>query len=251
MKKKLITALILTASAILLVCASVLGTLAFLASSFAVSNTFTYGDVGIQMFESKTDENGNYVDNNNNVIGASYTVNGLKTSDGNSYKLVPGKSYVKDPTIYVKEGSVPSYLFVKIKNGISTIEKADTDHPTIKDQMIALGWQEIKSNASGEVLYIYVGKDNATNSPMTGAVAAKPVGSTTAEKYDLFSSFTVAENAVVADFAGAKVTLTAFAIQTEGFTEEKDGLQGYQRAWNAIVGRFPFESGTVYTATNN
>ena len=243
MKKKLITALILTASAILLVCASVLGTLAFLASSSAVSNTFTYGDVGIQMFESKTDENGADLDGNNE--------NSMKTSDGNSYKLVPGKSYVKDPTIYVKEGSVPSYLFVKIKNGISTIEKADTDHPTIKDQMIALGWQEIKSNASGEVLYIYVGKDNATNSPMTGAVAAKPVGSSTAEKYDLFSSFTVAENAVVADFAGAKVTLTAFAIQTEGFTEEKDGLQGYQRAWNAIVGRFPFESGTVYTATNN
>ena len=243
MKKKLITALILTASAILLVCASVLGTLAFLASSSAVSNTFTYGDVGIQMFESKTDENGADLDGNNE--------NSMKTSDGNSYKLVPGKSYVKDPTIYVKEGSVPSYLFVKIKNGISTIEKTDTDHPTIKDQMIALGWQEIKSNASGEVLYIYVGKDNATNSPMTGAVAAKPVGSSTAEKYDLFSSFTVAENAVVADFAGAKVTLTAFAIQTEGFTEEKDGLQGYQRAWNAIVGRFPFESGTVYTATNN
>ena len=251
MKKKLITALILTASAILLVCASVLGTLAFLASSFAVSNTFTYGDVGIQMFESKTDENGNYVDNNNNVIGASYTVNGLKTSDGNSYKLVPGKSYVKDPTIYVKEGSVPSYLFVKIKNGISTIEKADTDHPTIKDQMIALGWQEIKSNASGEVLYIYVGKGNATGSPVTGAVAAEPVGSSAAEQYNLFSSFTVAENAAVADFAGAKVTLTAFAIQTEGFTEEKDGLQGYQRAWNAIVGRFPFESGTVYTTENN
>ena len=241
MKKKLITALILTASAILLVCASVLGTLAFLASSFAVSNTFTYGDVGIQMFESKTDEDGK-------IIETDLT---KKTSDGNSYKLVPGKNYVKDPTIYVNAGSVPSYLFVKVKNGISTIEKADTDHPTIKDQMIALGWQEIKSNASGEVLYIYVGKGNATGSPVTGAVAAEPVGSSAAEQYNLFSSFTVAENAAVADFAGAKVTLTAFAIQTEGFTEEKDGLQGYQRAWNAIVGRFPFESGTVYTATNN
>ena len=243
MKKKLITALILTASAILLVCASVLGTLAFLASSSAVSNTFTYGDVGIQMFESKTDENGVDLDGDN--------TSSMKTSDGNSYKLVPGKSYIKDPTIYVKEGSVPSYLFVKVKNGISTIEKGGTNKPTIKDQMIAKGWQEIKSNASGEVLYIYVGKDNATNSPMTGAVAAKPVGSTTAEKYDLFESFTVADDAAVADYAGAKVTLTAFAIQTEGFTEVKDGLQGYQRAWNAIVGRFPFESGTVYTTENN
>ena len=251
MKKKLITALVLTASAILLVCASVLGTLAFLASSSAVSNTFTVGAVGIQMFESKTDEDGNYVDNNNNVIGTSYTVNGLKTSDGNSYKLVPGKNYVKDLTIYVNADSVSSYLFVKVKNGISTIEKQnDPDNPTIEEQMITNGWQPIKKNDYGEILYIYVGAGNATKTLMTGAVQTLAINGSTSP-IAVFEDFTVDNNATVADYAGAKVTLTAFAIQVEGFAAPKDGLEGYQNAWNAIVGRFPYESGSVYTVPNN
>jgi hypothetical protein len=117
--------------------------------------------------------------------------------------------------------------------------------------MVANGWQAVKSNASGEVLYLYVGT-GAKTEEISGAVTAKYVGNDkTAEVYELFDEFTVAENALVADYSGAKVTLTAFAIQTEGFTEPKDGLEGYQRAWNAIVGRFPYESGTVYTAATN
>ena len=67
--------------AVLLVLSGVLGTLAFLASSTAVSNTFTVGQVGIQMFESRTDKNGVDLD------GAE------KPTDGNSYELVPGKNY--------------------------------------------------------------------------------------------------------------------------------------------------------------
>jgi hypothetical protein len=233
MKKKLIMAAILVLSAALLVATSVMGTLAFLASSSAVSNTFTYGDVGIQMLESKVDQDG--VDKD----GADRTV------DGNSYRLVPNKTYVKDPAIYVKAGSVESYLFVKVKNGISSIEKDDN---TIEKQMIANGWQLIKSNDAGEKLYIYV-ETGATSSQVSGELNnIKFVGDDEEQVIELFDSFTVKESAAVADFAGAKVTLTAFAIQTEGFTEAKDGLQGYQRAWNAIVNRFPFESGTVYTA---
>lgn len=229
--------------AVLLVLSGVLGTLAFLASSTAVSNTFTVGQVGIQMFESKTDKNGVDLD------GAE------KTSDGNSYELVPGKNYLKDPTIYVKEGSTPSYLFVKVKNGISSIElEGET---TMKAQMIQRGWQLVKKNDSTqEELYLYVGKDaqgntKAVETIQTGVVDYTSVGSAQAEEYDVFHDFTIATDIDVTDFGGAKVTLTAFAIQTESYTETKEGLQGYQRAWNAIVGRFPFESGTVFVAQNN
>lgn len=243
MMKKPIMILTLVLSAILLVVASVLGTMAFLASSTAVSNTFTYGEVGIEMFESRTDENGTDLDEDD------------RTSEGNSYKLIPNKTYVKDPAITVKAGSVPSYLFVKVKNGIETIEAKNGN--TMADQMVANGWQAVKKNDSGEVLYLYVGKDaqgktKAVKEIQTGAVAAQPVGNnSTAEVYEIFSKFTIAESALVADYAGAKVTLTAFAIQTEGFTDKEGNLEGYQRAWNAIVGRFPFESGTEYKAPTN
>ena len=231
--KKPIMILVIILSAVLLVVASVMGTLAFLASSSAVSNTFTYGDVSIDMRESAVDENGK--DND----GAD------RTSDGNSYELIPGKTYDKDPAITVKQGSVPSYLFVKIKNGISNIEVAG--NTTIKAQMIANGWQLIKSNNAGEELYLYVGVGNAVADKKEAEVNYVAVGSKDeAQTYELFDTFTISENAPVADYAGAKVTLTAFAIQTEGFTEVVEGLQGYQRAWNAIVNRFPYESGTVY-----
>lgn len=237
MKKKLITAGVLVLSASLLVAASILGTLAFLASSSAVSNTFTYGDVGIHMLESKVDENGVDLDGD-----------GKRTVDGNSYKLIPKKTYTKDPAITVSKGSVPSYLFVKVKNGISTIEEPDEN--TMAEQIVKNGWQPVKTNASGEVLYLYVGQ-NATDDPKIdpALVKAKYVGKANEEEViEIFKQFTIKEDAAVADYAGAKVTLTAFAIQTEGFTQEKDGLKGYQLAWNAIVGRFPFESGTVFTA---
>ena len=258
MKKKIIMAIMLVLSAALLVAASVLGTLAFLASSTAVSNTFTVGKVGINMLESLTDKNG--VDKD----GA-----GERTTDGNSYMLQPGKTYVKDPAIFINADSVPSFLFVKVKNGIATIEsgyQAPTtsdgvptyDATTMKGQMIAKGWQLIKSNASGEELYVYVGfndanQTNAITDMKTGDVTCKMVGSANRETYELFNDFTITteidENRL-ADFAGAKVTLTAFAIQADGFTD-KDGLQDYQHAWNAIVGRFPYESGTQYAAVVN
>lgn len=257
MKKKLLTSAILVLSAVLLVAASVLGTFAFLASSTAVSNTFTVGDVAIDMRESAVDANGQ---DNDNEVGSTEN---LRTSDGNSYELIPGKTYCKDPAIYVNAGSTPSYLFVKVKNGISTLEKKDDlANPTMKEQMVAKGWQLVKTNdLTKEELYIYVGMNGGT----TKAIATIPddpddiqdkitaVGSKTQDEvYEVFDKFTIAiaEKNAIKDYASATVTLTAFAIQTEGFTATKDGYAGYQRAWNSIVERFPHESGTYFEKSN-
>ena len=253
MKKKLLTSAILVLSAVLLVAASVLGTFAFLASSTAVSNTFTVGDVAIDMRESAVDADGKDIDNEEG------SAENLRTSDGNSYELIPGKTYCKDPAIYVNAGSTPSYLFVKVKNGISTLEKkGDSENPTMKEQMVAKGWQLVKTNDSTkEELYIYVGM-NAGTTKATATIPAYPtevqdnitaVGSKTQDEvYEVFDEFTIAitEENEIKDYASATVTLTAFAIQTEGFIETKDGYAGYQRAWNAIVDRFPHESGTFF-----
>ena len=237
MKKKLLTAAILLVSAALLVAASILGTLSFLASSAAVSNTFTVGNVKLEMFESRVNADGQDDD------GAD------RTSDGNSYKLIPNKTYCKDPALIVKADSVPSYLFVKVKNGIQTIEEAGK---TMKEQMVAHGWQLVKANdTTHEELYLYVGA-NATATIPTDAKALNftEVGDAVEDQtYPIFDTFTIAEDAIVADYAGAKVTLTGFAIQVEGFeNNDSEALSGYQRAWNAIVHRFPYESGTEFAS---
>ena len=80
-------ALLLTLCAVLLVAASVLGTMAYLTSTDTVTNTFTVGKVEIKLDETDvTNPNGPRV-------------------KANSYKLMPGTTYTKDPTVTVLKGS--------------------------------------------------------------------------------------------------------------------------------------------------
>lgn len=51
-------ALLMSLCAVLLVAASVLGTMAYLTDSKDVKNTFTVGNVAIKLDEAKVDENG-------------------------------------------------------------------------------------------------------------------------------------------------------------------------------------------------
>lgn len=93
-------ALLMTLCAVLLVAASVLGTMAYLTSTDGVENTFTVGNVKITLDEAKVNADG--------------TVNGNERVKGNEYKLMPGHTYVKDPTVTVKAPSVDSYVRMKV-----------------------------------------------------------------------------------------------------------------------------------------
>ena len=93
-------ALLLTLCAVLLVAASVLGTMAYLTSTAKVENTFTIGKVEIKLDEAKVDELGNVVSNNR--------------VQANEYKLMPGTTYTKDPTVTVLNGSEDSYVRMKV-----------------------------------------------------------------------------------------------------------------------------------------
>ena len=89
-------ALLLTLCAVLLVAASVLGTMAYLTSTAKVENTFTIGKVEITLDETDvTNPNGPRV-------------------TANSYKLMPGTTYTKDPTVTVLKGSEDSYVRMKV-----------------------------------------------------------------------------------------------------------------------------------------
>lgn len=93
-------ALLMTLCAVLLVAASVLGTMAYLTSTDEVENTFTVGNVKITLDEAK--------------VSADGTLNGTDRVKGNEYKLMPGHTYVKDPTVTVKAPSVDSYVRMKV-----------------------------------------------------------------------------------------------------------------------------------------
>lgn len=110
-------ALLLTLCAVLLVAASVLGTMAYLTSSAEVKNTFTIGKVEIKLDETDV----------TNPTGPRVTAN--------SYKLMPGTTYTKDPTVTVKAGSEESYVRMKVTfNNATEIIALCTD-PEFADEV--------------------------------------------------------------------------------------------------------------------
>ena len=106
MKKKTL-ALVLALT--LLVAGVVGGTLAWLTDRTAeVKNTFTVGDINIGLTETTTD-----------------------------YKMVPGNTIAKDPTVTVKANSEACWLFVKVT------ESANLDD--FITYAIATGWTELEA----------------------------------------------------------------------------------------------------------
>ena len=94
-------ALLLSLCAVLLVAATVFTTVAYLTSKDDVKNTFTIGKVNIKLDEAKVDETGNAIE-------------GADRVKENSYKLLPGHTYTKDPTVTVLKGSEEAYVRMKV-----------------------------------------------------------------------------------------------------------------------------------------
>ena len=165
--KKILT---LVACAVLLVCISVGATLAYLqATTDTVTNTFVAGNVTVDdpttdlndgLDEAKVDVYGNkiakvndkevavkqkdgkWVDANTEAdLGITGTPEFVTRVINNQYKLVAGHTYIKDPTVHVRAGSEPCYVFVKVTNDIEAIEGTET----IKSQ-IEKNWTLIEKN---------------------------------------------------------------------------------------------------------
>ena len=176
-------ALVLSLCAVLLVAVSVFTTIAFLKSSDSVNNTFTVGKVAITLDEAKVDGYGNTIEEADRV-------------KANTYKLIPGHEYVKDPIVHFAADSEASYLFVKIENGLADIEAATK----IADQIKANGWTALDG-----VNGVYYKTASANNT-------------SAAIDYPVFESFKLTDDAVVSNYADAKINVTAYAIQADGFT---------------------------------
>lgn len=175
MKKKIV----LTVTALTLVlCFAVAGTLAWLvAHTDPVTNTFTVGDINITLTESTTE-----------------------------YKMVPGNTISKDPTVTVKAGSEACWLFVKVE------KSANFDN--FMTYSIDSGWTEL-TGVDG-VYYREVGA--ATVDESYSVLAGNKVTvMDTVTKDDLTAD----------DFKQPTLTFTAYAVQ-------KDNITTATAAWNQI-----------------
>lgn len=184
--------LLLVLCLVLVVSATVMGTLAYLTSTTdAVVNTFTVGNVQITLDETDVDNSTPDADRDT----------------ANSYKLIPGESYTKDPIVHVADTSEDCYLFVKVENEITAIE-ADT---TVAGQMAAKGWVAVQGAPN---VYVYT----TNNAPAVVNGGANVT---------VFKTFTVSGNVTneaLATYADKTIKVTAYAIQSAGM----DGMTAAQ-----------------------
>ena len=126
------------------------GTLAYLTDTAGVTNTFTVGKVDITLDEAVVDRDGNPLDENNNItsIDQAKRIEGhIDGTGGNIYHLIPGKKYVKDPTITVEAGSEESYIrAIMIVHNAAAVDAiiVDPKHELTDYADLFEGWNENK-----------------------------------------------------------------------------------------------------------
>lgn len=199
MKKKIAFLL----AAVMLFGATVGATIAWLqAETDQVRNTFTYGKIAIELDEAEVDEYG--------VPNASSD----SRVDSNEYKLVPGHTYTKDPTVYVKNGSEKCWVFAKV--AVSEEVANVIEELVINKEWIALG-----DEYPG--VYYYQGPVDVSEEDGDDYFEIDPA---------VFDSFTVKDDADVSKVtAEDAITIDAYAVQYDNFeTAAVD-------AWTATFGK--------------
>ena len=174
-------------------------TLAYFTDTDEVTNTFTVGKVGITLDEADVNPDGTEITGADRVIE-------------NKYHLLPGHTYVKDPTVHVDKDSESCYVYVKVENGLIEI----IDDITIEDQIVENGWTLLTGTTD-----IYYKEYTASPGQDTDLI--------------VFENFKVKGESVTGNqlekYKDAAIKVTAYAIQ-------KDGFGTAEEAWTTVDNKF-------------
>ena len=200
MKKKILVACLCVALAVLTIAGT---TLAYLTSQATVTNTFTVGKVEIKLDEAKANADGTLVPNADRV-------------KENSYKLIPGHTYNKDPMVTVLKGSESSY----IKMTVTFTKAAELDAifaPTGADLTSIF-------NGYDSTNWIYKGNTEDTTANTRTyefwykeAVAAPTADVALDALFDQIKAPDSLTNSDLNNLKDLKITVNAYAIQADGF----------------------------------
>ena len=177
--------------------------MAYLTSNDEVVNTFTVGSVNIKLDEAKANPDGSLVANADRV-------------KANSYKLIPGHTYNKDPMVTVLKGSESSYIKMTV-----TFSKANE-----LDAIFAPDGSDLTSIFTGYNAANWIAKGNTEDTTANTRTyefwyketVAAPTADVALDA--LFDSITVPgtiTNTQLATIEGMTITVNAYAIQADGF----------------------------------
>ena len=211
MKKKLL----IMSVAMVLVCAFAVGmTIAYLTDHETVTNTFTVGNVQIKLDEAKVD-----------VYGVPQGSPAPRVPE-NTYKLIPGHTYTKDPTVTVLSGSEESYIKMTV-----TVTKSD-----VLDAIFGTDGADLTSifKDYNPANWIYKGNTEDTeNHTRTYEFWYKETVDAREDAVKLEPLFT---SIVVPDFITGDqlaelqtmtITVNAYAIQADGFADAEAAWAAY------------------------
>lgn len=172
------------------------GTIAWLISTpDAVVNTFTYGDINIELFEHAYNAT-------NNTLNMEKEVRKV-----DNYKIIPGVNLPKDPTVRVKAGSEACYLFVKVEATNDFVAKKVT---YTVDTTAQTGWT----------------KGDGTKIPANVYYRAVPAATADATYTVLQNGITVSEELTKEDIKNIMtkptLTFTAYAVQQAEIATAED-----------------------------
>ena len=219
--KTSVKALLICVCALALVAASIFGTMAYLTSEDTVVNTFTVGNVHIKLDEAKVDDNGDPIE-------------GASRVDNNKYHLIPGHTYVKDPTVTVLKDSEDCYVRM-----IVTISFANA----VSDQTLALKldgmivgndsteWDRISKTVSTDRKTITYEYRYVANGGIVNGKSGDNALPALFDKITVPSEWDNADMDALGDFT---VTIVGHAIQADGFENATDPADA---AWAAFDGQ--------------
>ena len=192
------------------------GTVAWLVSKpEAVQNTFKVGELNITLDEAKTDRYG--------VVDQTAEKRVLE----NTYTMLPGHGYTKDPIVHLAANSEACYVFIDVDNQLKGaiaegeyklhLDTAETPvRKGIYEQIADNGWTALEVTHKGVKKTVYY---------QAFDTAAARAG----QELPVFGYFHVSESmdeAGLKAYDGKTISITAYACQ-------QDGFKNVTAAWNA------------------
>ena len=217
MKKRMIA---LAMACTLTVGCAIGGTLAWLIDSTnSVTNTFTVGDINIDLKEHKYDaENGKLSEN--------------ETTCNNTYKFVPGDTLPKDPYVTVEKGSEDCYVFIKVEAANNQIVNGDDTVNNILDWTID---EKTDENSAGvwtklnDVVDVYYTEVSSSTEDTTLNILKDQKVTVSSDVLKSMVSVINAQN------TKPTLTFTAYAIQKDNLTDQNsDNVVNAADAWALI-----------------
>lgn len=187
--KKIVAALL---AVVLLIGIGVGGTLAWLtATTGAVTNTFTVGDIDIELKEHKLNEAGTAL-----LEGTTNETDSVST-----YKIVPGDTQPKDPFVRFTKDSEPCWLFVKVVEANNMITDKDYKYVTYT---VDSSWTAL----DGQAGVYYKKLDTLTTKDTEFSIL-------TGDKVSYSEDLTKTDLNAVTDTTKPQLIFTAYAVQLE------------------------------------